>query len=142
MWIPINKQEVHEFIQLPKLIVSSKDLDCLAKNIYFEARGEPFLGKVAVAQVTINRTYHPYRFPSTICKTVYARKQFSWTSMGLKVKDAKLWEESKLIASATIEGKAYIPNFDALYFHANYVKPKWNKNKEVIAVIGSHIFYN
>lgn len=114
---------------------------CLAKNIYHESRGEPFHGKVAVAQVTMNRLRHPSKFQATICGVVYEHKQFSWTDSIVTVRDEIAWQEAKLIAQAVMAGKIAIPNFNALYFHTKQVFPRWRLEKKVVRVIGNHIFY-
>lgn len=59
----------------PELI----NLDCLAKVVYYEARGEGEMGMLAVAWVVLNRVMHP-NYPKTICEVVYQKKQFSWTA--------------------------------------------------------------
>lgn len=118
-----------------------RELQCLAKNIYFESRGEPFHGKIAVAQVTLNRVQHDTNFKSTICGVVYENKQFSWTDSKLSVKDKEAWNESVKIAQAVVAGTLRLPNFDALYFHTKQVYPHWRKSKKIVRVIGNHIFY-
>lgn len=122
-------------------ILKTRELHCLAKNIYFESRGEPFHGKVAVAQVTLNRVQHNTNFKSTICGVVYENKQFSWTDSKLSVKDKQAWQEAVTIANAVVTGTLRLPNFNALYFHTKQVKPIWRKTKRIVAVIGNHIFY-
>jgi len=119
----------------------SRELLCLAKNIYFESRGEPFHGKVAVAQVTLNRVNHETDFHSTVCGVVYAAKQFSWTANKTQVHDTAAWNESLKIAYAVMAGTLRIPDFNALYFHTKQVKPQWRKTKKIIRTIGNHIFY-
>lgn len=119
----------------------SRELLCLAKNIYFESRGEPFHGKVAVAQVTLNRVNHETEFKSTVCGVVYQNKQFSWTLDKTRVRDHKAWDESLKIAHAVMEGTLRIPNFNALYFHTKQVRPSWRKTKKIVKTIGNHIFY-
>lgn len=119
----------------------NRELLCLAKNVYFESRGEPFHGKVAVAQVTLNRVKHETDFKSTICGVVYEKKQFSWTSDKLHIQDTQAWYEALKIANAVMSGSLRLPNFDALYFHTKQVKPKWRKTKKIVRVIGNHIFY-
>jgi spore germination cell wall hydrolase CwlJ-like protein len=132
--IPIN----YEYV----LAHTKKDVECLAKNIYFEARGETRQGKIAVAQVTLNRVKHPGDFNKTICGVVYQKDQFSWTSIPKQaVKDLKQWEESLAIAQNMLRGRLFLENFDALYFHADYVKPQWRSTKQYIKTIGKHIFY-
>lgn len=121
---------------------TQQDIVCLAKNIYFESRGEPMSGKLHVAKVTLNRANHETLFDKTICKVVYADKQFSWTDQKLKVKDGSAWREAQLLAKGILQGYILIPTTDALYFHNTQVKPKWAKTKTIVAKIGSHIFYS
>ena len=120
---------------------TNTELLCLAKNIYYEARGEPMRGKIAVAQVTLNRVTHRTEFQSSICGVVYAKDQFSWTNERHKEPRGEAWREAKEVAKAVIEGSVHIPDFKALYFHNLTVKPRWRKTKELIARIGNHIFY-
>ena len=127
-----------------------QQLECLAINIYKEAGYEPFEGKVAVAQVTINRANHP-DFPKDICQVVYQKNyfyqkvvcQFSWYCDVVhknRPVNPKAYEESYDVAK-----KVLLENFrlnglkEALYYHADYVNPKWNKEK--VGKIGRHIFY-
>ena len=127
-----------------------KELDCLTKNIYWEAAGEPFEGKVAVAQVTVNRTNHP-SFPSSICEVVYQRTslhekvvcQFSWfceRTHTIKPVYKPEYDQAALVAK-----KVLLENFrmdslkDALYFHNDNVTPRWRK--QPVAKIGRHTFY-
>jgi hypothetical protein len=132
----------------------NRQVDCLAKNIYYEAGSEKYEGKLAVAQVTLNRV-NSGKFPSDICSVVYQKTtdqnlrticQFSWTCMvkELVVKDKYSWEESQLIAKrALTEPYVHdtIAQSNALYFHAVYIKPNWEKTK-VVKQIGNHIFYS
>jgi spore germination cell wall hydrolase CwlJ-like protein len=113
----------------------------LAKNIYYEARGEPMQGKIAVAQVTLNRVTHRTQFESNICGVVYAKHQFSWTMEKHKAPTGPAWHEAQALAKAVIVGTAHLPDFKALYFHNLTVKPRWNQTKELVARIGNHIFY-
>lgn len=118
------------------------DIHCLAENIYHEARGESVKGQIAVAQVTLNRALHDKHFKSSICGVVYEKSQFSWTAdKSKRIRDGKLWAHSKALAQSVLNGYNHIPNFNALYYHTNAVNPRWNRNKQIIARIGSHIFY-
>jgi spore germination cell wall hydrolase CwlJ-like protein len=125
-----------------------RQLTCLAKNIYFEAASEPFEGKVAVAQVTINRS-ESGKYPSDICNVVYQKNvvygkvicQFSWyCESGPVVKHTSAYNESMEVAK-----KVLLENFrlaslkNAYFYHADYVKPNWKLPK--ITQIGRHIFY-
>jgi spore germination cell wall hydrolase CwlJ-like protein len=120
---------------------TKSEILCLAKNIYYEARGEPLHGKIAVAQVTLNRVTHRTEFESNICGVVYAKHQFSWTMEKHREPRGEAWAEAQALAKAVIIGTVYLPKFNALYFHNLTVKPKWNKTKELVARIGNHIFY-
>ena len=124
-----------------KPVASLEDVKCLAKNIYYEARGEPFHGQIAVAQVTINRL-NTGTFGNSICEVVYAKNQFSWTNnKKRKITDNKAWDASIELATAILNNTVHLPELNALYFHAVYVKPKWAKQREKITTIGKHIFY-
>lgn len=127
-----------------------ESLDCLALNVYREAANEPFEGKVAVAQVTINRTKSG-KFPDTVCAVVYERNmfmkkvvcQFSWycnrTHRSRPIDQEKYQESYDVSKKVLLEGfKLDILN-DALYYHADYVNPNWKFKR--ITKIGTHIFY-
>lgn len=131
----------------------NKQVDCLAKNIYHESATESYEGKLAVAQVTLNRV-NSGKFPTDICAVVYQKTtnqnlktvcQFSWTCMvkELAVNDKYAWEESVMIAKRALTVPHLhdtIAQSKALYYHAVYVNPGWNKQK-VVKKIGNHIFY-
>ena len=128
-------------ISRPQILTAKKtDIECLARNVYHEARGEPLEGQIAVAQVTVNRV-ESGEFQSSVCRAVYASKQFSWTIKPKSIKDIKAWEASVAVATAVLTKSIHLPDFKALYFHTKQVKPTWNRNKRVLAVIGNHIFY-
>ena len=128
----------------------TRQLDCLTRNIYWEAASEPFEGKVAVAQVTMNRVASG-QFGEGVCGVVYQQNnylgkivcQFSWvceTTHKIRPIYPALYRESEEVAK-----KVLLENFrlstmrDALYFHGDYVNPNWGKKK--ISQIGRHIFY-
>jgi spore germination cell wall hydrolase CwlJ-like protein len=119
---------------------NSKDVVCLAENIYHEARGEPFHGQLAVAQVTINR-FQTGKHGKTICATVHERKQFSWTITKPKIRDKKRWQNSVTVAQFMLSGSTLV-NFPAQYYHNQTVSPVWGRNKSVLKIIGNHIFYS
>jgi len=138
----------------PKFITMAqreKELECLAKNIYYEAGTEPFEGKVAVAQVTLNRV-KSNKFPKDICAVVYEKNivynrvicQFSWyCEQKTKVRPIHeaTYKESEAVArKVLLEGfRLSIITEDVLFYHANYVNPKWQKRR--VTQIGKHIFY-
>jgi len=128
-----------------------RNLTCLARNVYFEARGEPTAGQLAVAQVTMNRKASG-RFADSVCGVVYQqnwdplRKRyvgaFSWTELNaLPEPTDKEWQRAWKVAEAVYYGREPSALEGALYFHANYVKPDWAKEKQLVARIGKHVFY-
>lgn len=128
----------------------TRQLECLARNIYYEAGRESFEGKVAVAQVTVNRT-RSNQFPHDICAVVYQRNlaydkiicQFSWYCEGnhrTRVIDPDAYQESYRVAKKVLlEGFRLDSLAQAMYYHADYVNPRWKLVP--IAKIGKHIFY-
>lgn len=121
---------------LPPPLPPQKELSCLAKNIYHEARGEPYAGQLAVAYTTLNRVEHK-AFSNTICAVVFEKGQFSWTSNKQKLKQPipkKYYELARLAVLQKDRVK-----FKALYFHATTIKPGWKYKR--LTKIGNHIFY-
>ena len=118
--------------------IDEKQIDCLAKNIYFEARGEPIKGQIAVAQVVLNRLDSD-DYPSNICQIVYQPNQFSWTSKRkIFIDDLSLYREIKELAKHVIMNKPKDPTNGALFFKHKRLKTQTNKKS---VVIGNHIFY-
>jgi spore germination cell wall hydrolase CwlJ-like protein len=127
-----------------------RQLDCLTRNIYWEAASEPFEGKVAVAQVTMNRVAHG-KFGDSVCGVIYQKNvfyekvicQFSWvceTTHKTRPVYQPLWVESELVAKKVLLENFRLPGLtNALYYHADYVSPGWRLPK--IDKIGRHIFY-
>ena len=127
-----------------KVMHNRTDIFCMAKNIYHEAAHESKLGKYAVAQVTVNRMNDP-RFEKGICEVVLEPYQFSWANnhrIRWTTPSGYRWEESKEIArDVLVEGKRVHGLDDALFYHADYVRPTWARAKKKLAQIGAHIFY-
>ncbi|MGB0681625.1 MAG: cell wall hydrolase [Magnetovibrionaceae bacterium] len=126
-----------------------RTLQCLAMNIYWEARSEPDLGQVAVAAVTLNRANHK-AFPNDVCGVVQQggaeRRhlcQFSWWCDGKSdlPREDKAWDESMELARHVLDGELDDPTDGAMWYHADYVKPAWSRKKVRVAKIGRHIFY-
>jgi spore germination cell wall hydrolase CwlJ-like protein len=127
-----------------------RQLRCLTQNIYWEAASEPFEGKVAVAQVTLNRAASS-KFPNDVCQVVYQKNvvyskvvcQFSWYCDGThRVKPVyqPLYRESEEVAKKVLLENFRLPSLkNAMYYHADYVQPGWGKKP--IAKIGHHVFY-
>lgn len=119
----------------------SDDLRCLAGAIYYEAKGEPLAGQLAVAKVIINRTQSG-RFPRSICSVVTQRGQFAFVrggavrSPGLNV---AAYRTAVAVGQLALADGWDSPAADALYFHARSVAPNWARAR--VAAIGNHIFY-
>lgn len=121
----------------------SRELECLAGAIYFESRGEPLAGQLAVGQVIVNRSESGV-FPSDYCGVVFQRSQFSFVRGGTMPRidrGSAAWKRASAIARIAHEGLWDSQAGDALYFHARYVKPSWSRTKIARATIDSHIFY-
>lgn len=127
-----------------------RQLKCMADNIYYEAATEPAEGKIAVAQIVMNRVAHP-GFPSDPCQVIYQKNvftnntvcQFTWLCDGSSqhgIRRQDLWQESYRAAQMVMLEGFRLPSLQgALFYHADYVDPKWRKVK--VAKIGRHIFY-
>ncbi len=121
---------------------------CLAIAIYFEARGEPVQGQVAVGQVILNRVRSPM-FPETICGVVYQGQmekgcQFSFTCDGKTdiPRDNEQWALAQDISKQITAGELWLPEVGySTFYHANYVNPRWAGSMNKIDKIGRHIFY-
>ena len=121
---------------------------CLALNVYWEARSESELGQKAVAAVTLNRVKSE-AFPNDICSVVRQggerrhRCQFSWWCDGKKdtPTDMTAWEEAVRVAQATLDEQAEDPTHGALFYHATYVQPDWAQRMTKTRKIGRHIFF-
>jgi len=146
MILPLSAQE--QTFSYEKLVAQDlgKQVLCMAKNLYYEAASESFEGKLAVAQVTMNRA-NSSKFPSTVCEVVYQKTgstyQFSW--VGEKVSEVRnkyAWEECLIIArKALTEAKLHdtIYKTQSMYYHNTSVNPGWKL--KYVAKIGNHLFY-
>lgn len=125
------------------------EVECLALTIYFEARGEPDEGKLAVGQVVMNRASHPL-FPKKVCEVVQQggekiryRCQFTWWCDGRSDEptNARVWSEIKSLASRVYQRSLPDPTDGALWYHTVDVSPGWRRRLTEGARIGRHIFY-
>ena len=151
-WVTDTKFEKIESVRGSDITAEFRErqLTCLARNIYHEAGNEPFEGKVAVAQVTLNRAEHR-GFPNDVCRVVYQKNviyekvvcQFSWYCEGahkMKPVNHPLWKESEEVAKKVLLEGFRLPSLkNALFYHADYVNPGWKLPR--IEKIGRHIFY-
>lgn len=133
---------------------SKEDEECLALNIYFEARDQDLKGKLAIGLVTMKRVESKY-YPDTVCDVVWQKNkdkrtgkhvaQFSWTLDGKSdvPKNQKAWERAQILASSFTGDGAHFEDVTngAHLYHADYVSPYWKKHYDQVAQIGSHLFY-
>lgn len=124
------------------------EIYCLALTVYFEARGEPYEGRVAVAHVVMNRV-RDRRYPENVCDVVRHggrdryNCQFSWwcDRHSDRPENAREWERAKTLARAVYWDRIEDPTGGALWYHAVYAKPIWRIRLERVGRIGDHIFY-
>ena len=121
----------------------TEELRCLAGAVYFEARGEPLSGQLAVAQVIVNRT-EDGRFPRSYCAVVAQPGQFSFmrgSRMPAVREGSAAWNRAVAVAHIADKGLWESEAEGAVFFHARYVKPGWSRTKTRLAQIDTHIFY-
>lgn len=122
---------------------SKREIKCMALNIYFETRGEPLLGKVAVGMVTMNRVRSAY-FPNSICAVVYSQSQFSWTidKYSDVPKQGETWNEIMTLANQIVSGQIKNdPTGKASHFYnPQKAAPRWARKFKKTAIIGNHVF--
>ena len=127
----------------------SRELECLALTIYFEARGESDEGKIAVGHVVMNRTLHPL-FPRKVCEVVQQggeklrfHCQFTWWCDGRsdQPREWRAWEKSKALARRIYWDDSPDPTAGALWYHADYARPRWRRDLSRGPKIGRHVFY-
>jgi Cell Wall Hydrolase len=121
----------------------TEEMRCLAGAVYFEARGEPLAGQLAVAQVIINRS-EDGRFPRSYCGVVAQPGQFSFMrgkQMPAIRTGTAAWSRAIAIAEIAHKGLWESEAGDAVFFHARYVRPSWSRTKTRLAQIDTHIFY-
>lgn len=135
--------DLHRVVHSEKpVLFSSKDVECLTKNIYYEAGVEDSKGKYAVGHITMNRLKTGY-WGKDICSVVYAKNQFSWTRLKrLPKPDRQVWDDSLMIAYDILKGYRVTGLERSLFYHADYIRdPVWADRAHKITQIGRHIFY-
>jgi spore germination cell wall hydrolase CwlJ-like protein len=151
-WVVVDKLDKFTPTESSQITTAMRErqLGCLSKNIYYEAGSEPFEGKVAVAQVTLNRV-NSGQFPNDVCKTIYQKNvfyekvvcQFSWAcdrDSGARPPNNANFRESEEVAKKVLLEEFRLPALkEAMYYHADYINPGWKREK--ITKIGHHIFY-
>ena len=116
------------------------ELRCLATAVYFEAGHETLAGELAVGRVIVARTKSS-RFPHSYCGVVMQPSQFSFVHHGALpvVKDTAVWRQAVAVATIAANGSWHSKAEGALFFHATYVAPHWNRTR--IAQVDNQIFY-
>lgn len=142
--LPQRDRSILRYYSVDAIPLSSKDLHCLALNIYHEARGEPFAGRVGVAQVTLNRVQVKHRGVRTVCQAVYAHKQFSWTTKPGKSRhpQGSAWQDSLYVAQQVAQGLRIDALWDALYFHHRHERVYWTRTLRMQLAIGNHVYWS
>ncbi|MGE4373835.1 MAG: cell wall hydrolase [Xanthobacter sp.] len=127
----------------------AKARKCLAEAIYFESRGEPKRGQIAVAQVIVNRVFSGY-YPADICGTVYQNAhrhlacQFTFACDNVKdvIREPDMWTQANEIAADMLDGKLWLESVGrATHYHAYWVHPRWVREMRKLDRIGVHTFY-
>lgn len=127
----------------------AKAAKCLAEAVYFEARGEPVRGQIAVAQVVVNRAFSGY-YPETVCGVVYQNKhrylacQFTFACDGVRdvVTEPEQWDRARKIAKEMLDGRLWLPEVNrSTHYHATYVRPYWVREMKKNYKTGLHVFY-
>ena len=136
---------------LPELVeayagldTDSYQQDCLASAVYFEARGEPVEGQLAVAEVVLNRASSG-QYPGTICEVVTQPWQFSFVRRGIippADRRSEAWRRAVAVARIAEAGASRLLPRDVLWYHADYVSPSWGRRLARNTKIGLHIFYS
>ena len=125
-------------------VAPNADQECIAAAVYFEARGEPLEGQLAVASVVLNRAASG-KYPASVCAVVTQAAQFSFVRKGIipPIKRAtEAWRKAVAIARVAVERLAQQLGSDVLWYHANYVRPAWGGRLIRVTQIGTHIFYS
>ncbi|MFQ5563844.1 MAG: cell wall hydrolase [Parvularculaceae bacterium] len=137
-----------DFTRLTVARLDGEERKCLTEAMYFEARSEPRVGQLAVADVVLNRVASPV-YPNSICEVVYQGAerrtgcQFSFTCDGsLKGRVSKRkWKEIDDLSVAVLSGVRAPVSRNATHYHATYVSPPWAETLTPTATVGSHKFY-
>jgi spore germination cell wall hydrolase CwlJ-like protein len=120
----------------------SRELECLAVGVYFEAKSEPLIGQLAVGEVIANRANSGGRFPSSYCGVLFQRGQFSFVrgrSWPAVNRSGRQWQNAVAIAKIVDKDLKDSAADNALFFHAKRVSPGWRLKR--VASIGNHVFY-
>ena len=147
---PPEAQRLPDAGTMQRLGQLGSEVQCLARTIYFEARGEGEEGQRAVGHVVMNRVASP-KYPDSVCAVVHQggearrnRCQFSWWCDGRSDEptDRKSWIRALRLAYEVYLGVSDDPTGGALWYHAVYASPYWKNLLVQGDRIGQHIFYH
>ena len=159
--VEFHTETIKEVEVVPVNIIDYDELECMALNIYHEARGERIEGQVAVSQVVLNRKKSNF-FPNTVCGVIKQAKisrwylehhnkavpvrnqcQFSWYCDGKSdsPQAMRAWGHSLTIASQVMRGEHPDMTGGAMFYHAHYVEPYWKHTMLHVGNVGDHLFY-
>jgi Cell Wall Hydrolase len=124
------------------------NMRCLAEAVYYEARGEPYAGQIAVAQVVLNRA-RSGRWPRSICGVINQgvdrgeKCQFSYICKTERPKlIGAMWDRAQEIARDATLGRAWLRELvEATHYHTTAVSPVWRLGLEPLHTFGTHVFY-
>lgn len=122
-------------------VADDAEHNCLAIGVYYESKGEPLEGQLAVAEVILNRAKSG-RFPASVCGVLTQRGQFSFVRNGRLPQppaSARAWKTALAVAQVARDDAWDSRVSDALFFHARYVSPGWRRAR--VGSVGNHIFY-
>ena len=138
---------------LSKIALAEDNEQCMVEAIYFEARGEDFVGQLAVGTVIMERV-ESSKFPSTVCKVVRSGRYwkgnpvrnkcaFSYWCDGKseKIKDYMAHDDAIQTALLVLQGVRLHQVQGSTYYHASYVRPSWARKMKRVGIVGRHIFY-
>lgn len=154
-YIPLELHPVEKVVE-----VDESELNCMALNMYFEARNQETTEAMAAVGYTVLNRVASKRYPDSICNVVFQGKrtddggyvrnkcQFSWVCDGLpdtpKVKhpvEFEAWNRAQEVAIQVLRGEIDNPVGNATMYHATYVRPYWMRAYSMVAQIEDHIFY-
>ncbi len=144
---PHNLTKTMETVDLFGRKFTKEDM-CIAQAVYFEARSEPLVGQVAIAEVILNRIVDP-RYPDTACEVVFQNQhrrhkcQFSFACDGQsdRPQHTRSWEKALKVVALVQKGERSGIAKRATHYHATYVNPRWSNHLNKLGQVGQHIFY-
>jgi spore germination cell wall hydrolase CwlJ-like protein len=130
-------------ISSEKISITPQEKNCLIRNVFYESGGEPYEGKIAVAQVTWNRL-RSGAWGRDFCRVIHAPNQFSWTKDPVRRNRPLTGAQVAAVQSAVddfLAGTRVSKLITATHFHATYVRPRWATSDARLKQIGGHVFY-